>query len=378
MIVNRYLAREIFWAVAFVLAALLSLFFFIDFLTELDSVRGAYKASHAALYVLLEIPANAYQLMPVATLIGAIVALAQFAANSEFTIMRVSGFSSRQAAWSMVKAGALIAPLTFVVGEYLMPPAQAYAEKMKFSRLGSSAPLTLRSGFWVKDLVFDQNGSATGTRFVNAAKVLVDGSLLDVRVYEFDAQARLISLAQAKNATYSANQGWALSNLTETRFISSERERGLFAGQELVYRTELVKEVSRVWPARIDANALASVFVDPTRMSALSLWRYIQHLKRTHQNTTQHDYALWRKVVYPSAVWVMLLLALPFAYLHTRSGGVSFKIFAGVMVGIVFYLANSLAQHLGVLNNWPPVFTLLPTVLALLGATFWLRWVSRH
>jgi lipopolysaccharide export system permease protein len=140
----------------------------------------------------------------------------------------------------------------------------------------------------------------------------------------------------------------------------------------------VIREQTRQWPARIDTNTLTAAYVDPARMSALSLWHYQQHLSRTGQQSIKHQYALWRKAGYPLAVIVMLLLALPFAYLHTRSGGVSFKIFAGVMVGIAFYLMDSLAQHLGILNEWPAIATFVPAMLALLIATFWLRWVSRH
>ena len=379
MIFARYLAREIYLAVAFVLLVLLALFFFIDFLSEVKSVgQGQYRTLHAALYVLLEAPANAYQLMPIAALIGAIYALAQFAANSEFTIMRVSGLSTRVAAWNMVKAAGVLAVLTFVMGEYIMPPVQTYAEKMKYSRLGGNAPLVMRSGFWIKDIPLDAQGQPSGRRFVNAAKVLPDGSLQDVRVYELNRESRLTALARAESATYNDQSGWQLKNVTETRFISRQSQAGMLAGFELLDKTAVIREQTRQWPARIDTNTLTAAYVDPARMSALSLWHYQQHLSRTGQQSIKHQYALWRKAGYPLAVIVMLLLALPFAYLHTRSGGVSFKIFAGVMVGIAFYLMDSLAQHLGILNEWPAIATFVPAMLALLIATFWLRWVSRH
>ena len=53
----------------------------------------------------------------------------------------------------------------------------------------------------------------------------------------------------------------------------------------------------------------------------------------------------------------MMGLALPFAYMHVRSGGVSLKIFAGIMLGLVFHLLNSLFAHLGAINTWPPLIS---------------------
>lgn len=376
MIIWRYLNREILWAVSFVLLVLLALFFFIDFLSEIEGVgQGNYRTVHAALYVLLEAPANAYQLMPIAALIGAIYALAQFAANSEFTIMRVSGWSTRQAARGMVKTAALLALLTFFLGEYVMPPAQAYAEKMKYSRIGSNAPLVMRSGFWIKDIPLDARGLPAGRRFVNASSVQPDGRLQDVLVYELDAQSQLTAIARAESAVYSDSTGWQLNEVVETRLIRMPLSS---AQNQAQVKTEVVTETTRLWPARIDSNALTAAFVDPARMSTWSLWQYQRHLARTGQQSLKHKYALWRKIGYPAAVIVMMLLALPFAYLHTRSGGVSLKIFAGVMVGIGFYIIDSLTQHLGVLNVWSPLWTFMPSLLALCAAAVWLRWVSRH
>jgi len=75
----------------------------------------------------------------------------------------------------------------------------------------------------------------------------------------------------------------------------------------------------------------------------------------------------------------MMALALPFAYLHVRSGGISLKIFSGIMIGMVFYLINSLFSHLGMLNTWPPVITaLVPSLLFMGLAVLGLRYVERN
>ena len=75
----------------------------------------------------------------------------------------------------------------------------------------------------------------------------------------------------------------------------------------------------------------------------------------------------------------MMALALPFAYLHFRSGGVSLKIFTGVMIGVSFYLLNSVFSHIGLLNTWPPFVTAaLPSSLYLMAAMLALWWVEKH
>ncbi len=114
-------------------------------------------------------------------------------------------------------------------------------------------------------------------------------------------------------------------------------------------------------------------------MSAYDLVNYTQYLSENNRETARYEIALWKKVVYPFAVFVMMALALPFAYLHFRSGGVSLKIFTGIMIGVSFQLINSLFSHLGLLNTWPPFATaILPSLLFLMAAIGTLLWVERH
>ena len=91
-LIGRYLTREIAFGVVFVLFGFLGLFAFFDLVNELDDLgRGAYRIQHAIGYVALSLPSHVYELMPIAALIGAIYALAQFASHSEFTAMRAAG-----------------------------------------------------------------------------------------------------------------------------------------------------------------------------------------------------------------------------------------------------------------------------------------------
>ena len=119
--------------------------------------------------------------------------------------------------------------------------------------------------------------------------------------------------------------------------------------------------------------------VQPERQSALSLIRYIGHLSENHQRTDRYEIALWKKVLYPLVCLVMMALALPFAYLHVRAGTVSLKIFAGIMIGVLFYAMNKLFSHLGLINTWPPfVVAALPAFVVLVCAFAALYWVERR
>ena len=53
----------------------------------------------------------------------------------------------------------------------------------------------------------------------------------------------------------------------------------------------------------------------------------------------------------------MVVLALPFAYLHFRSGGITSYVFGGVLIGISFFLLNNVFGYIGNLQNWWPWLT---------------------
>ena len=101
--IARYLSREVLQASFFVFAALTTLFALFDLINELDSLgKGAYGFLAVLLYVALNIPGHLYDLLPVAALIGSLLALARLVSNSELTVMFASGLSMRRvAAWMM-------------------------------------------------------------------------------------------------------------------------------------------------------------------------------------------------------------------------------------------------------------------------------------
>jgi lipopolysaccharide export system permease protein len=380
-ILQRYFAVEIIRASAFVLLAFLALFSFFDVMSELQSVgTGGYMLQHAFIYVLLGLPGYAYELMPIAALIGTIYVLAQFASRSEFTIMRVSGLSTRQAAAMLARIGILFALLTFVFGEYLAPKATEFGEKLKLSVKGAAVSQEFRSGLWAKDVIRENGitGNVLGTRFLNVREMRPSGELLGLRIYEFDRDFRLIEYIIAARADYAGRNVWKLTQVTESKFpVSATRIGANLLDLNTAVSTRKLASSSLV--SEITPSILSVLFADPDRMSAKDLSVYSRHLAENKQQTERYEIAYWRKLIYPFAVFVMMAVALPFAYLHFRSGGVSLKIFTGIMIGVSFQLLNRLFSHIGMLNTWPPFATaVLPSVLFLLAAIATLLWVERH
>ena len=121
---------------------------------------------------------------------------------------------------------------------------------------------------------------------------------------------------------------------------------------------------------------MVSAAVLPDRMTTVDLFRYIQHLAENGQTSQRYEIEFWRKVLYPLGCLVMVALALPFAYLHSRAGGITCKVFGGVMLGISFVLLNNVFGHIGMLRSWTPWLTAaapgLLYILLSLAAFSWL------
>ena len=342
--IERYLAGQVYSAVGFALLGFLGLFAFFDLIRELgDLGQGDYNLRKIFAYVLLSAPTHAYELFPVVVLIGTLYVLAQLASNSEFTVMRVSGLSPLQAAKVLARIGIAFAAVTFVVGEWVAPIAEESAQKMKLRAMSSLIGQDFRSGLWFRD----------ERAFINVREARQANVLDGVRIYEFDSAYRLSVLSAAERGEYQGGGHWMLREVVQTRFTPQGPRIAKFP--EMDWRSAVTPELINV------------LIVVPERMSAWALYRYIQHLASNRQKTERYEIAMWKKLFYPLAVFVMMALALPFAYLHARSGMVGVKVFLGIMLGIFFHVINSLFAHVGLLQNWPPV-----AAAALPGAAFFL------
>jgi lipopolysaccharide export system permease protein len=309
----------------------------------------------ALIFVALSIPGHLYELLPVAALIGTLFAMAQLVIHSEYAVMRTSGMSILSLAMSVVQIGLLFAAATFITGEFLAPVSEEAAQKLRLKQSSSVVAQAFRSGLWVKD-----EGA-----FVNVARVLYDATLQDVRIYNFDDQYRLRSISQAREGKFVRENLWTLKDVVMTRFAEDH--------------TSIASYATLDWRSVLTPGILSVLLVPPEKMSLWTLFSYVQHLRENRQESARYEIALWNKVVYPVAVLVMMVLALPFAYMNVREGGVSTKIFAGIMLGLGFHLLNRLFGHLGQLAAWPPmVAALLPTVAFLALALLMIRRLERR
>ena len=343
--IRRLLYGEVFSAVAFVTLGFLALFSFFDFVDQLPSIGRpgpgvAYQLPQAASYVLLMVPNHLYELLPITVLIGTIFVMARLAQSSEFTILRTSGLGPWRALRTLLAIGATFVVLTFVIGDYLAPWADRTGQLLKARFHGN---ITVgQTGAWLREK------QPYGQFAVNVNALASDGSMRGVRIFEFDNQGFLVSMTRSQTAHFSSDDAWLLDQADRTEFNSQ--------GAETV-RVDKTQTATLRWPTGITAEMVSAAVLRPDRMGTINLFQYIRHLNANGQSAERYEIEFWKKVFYPLSCLVMVVLALPFAYLHFRTEGISGYVFGGVMAGISFFFLNNVFGYVGELQHWQPWLT---------------------
>ena len=379
--VRRLLYSQIIAAVIFVAAAFLALSFFTDFVDALRDVgRHGYTLVDAIWDCVLELPGHFYDVFPIALLIGTTLALARLAQTSEFTILRTGGLGPARALWLLGGIGLASALLMVGVGDWLMPLAerQASLHRAQFSQ-GQGLKLG-QSGAWLRERAPQTDGQMH-TVTVNVGAAEGQDHFRQVRVFEFDHLGRLVRRVSAEQARVEpigrgkAGSMWHLQGVTDTRWPGHFTMPGETTNLNIAGIDER-RLPAMDWQSSLTPMVVAASVLPPDTMSTLSLWRYTQHLASNAQAAQRYEIQFWKRACAPLVCMVMLALALPFAYLHARSGGMSLKIFGGVMLGISFVLVNHISSHLGLLHQWTPwIAAALPSLVYLglsMSAFIWL------
>ncbi len=366
--VRRMLYRDVVSSVTFVALAFLSLSFFIDFVDELQKIgRPGFTLWAAVGGALLELPGNLYELLPIAVLIGTIYAMARLAQTSEFTILRTGGLSPMRALRLLTVLGLAFSALTFAIGDFVVPFTERQTVLLKAALSGGRkiGP----TGAWLKE----RRATAEGERSysVNVAGIDGRGTLEGIRIFEFDGDGRHLSRIVARQGQVQADATWMLTDVEVTSWPAAGS-----AAQDSVQRQTLP---TLAWPSTLSAGVVSAAVLPLKTMSTVELWRYSAHLSDQEQAAQRYEIQFWKKALYPLACIVLTALSLPFAYLHARAGGISLKVFGGIMLGIGFVLLNNVAGHIGLLRGWTPwLVAAMPSALFMLLSLAAFGWLVRY
>ena len=322
-IIDRYVGSAVISATVVVLVVLVAIFAFFTFIDELEDLgRGSYGLGQVAMVVALRVPGLAYDLLPIAALIGALLGLGALMERNEIPVVRCAGVSKLRITGSVMKAGLIIVAGAIVVGELIFPAADQYSRNLRTHALDNFISEQSGNGFWARD----------GNSFINIREILPGEWFRDINILEFDGENHLRIATRAESAHFRDGE-WELRGLKQT----------LFDGE-----TPRSRNLDRAsWQSVLDPDLIGMVAINPESLSVFDLTRYVQFIKKNGQSAQRWEQALWVKVAYPVATAAMIFLAIPIVMRHSRGISTGRRIMTGALIGLAFHVLNQASGHLG-------------------------------
>ena len=346
-ILTQYMMRAILVTTSLVLLVLLALAGLFEFIAELDDTQGDYQTPQVILYSLLRLPQLAFEMIPIAVLIGSLLALGALASNSEIIVMRSAGLSIGRLSGMVGVAGLTLLVLTGLLGEFIGPPLDYFARNMRMEARFGQSDDRLGQEAWVRD----------GEVFLHFERVSTDFDFGSIYLFRFNESNELSSIARAENSGIDDNDNWILQNFSETRFADD--------GVQVAESTVAVESFN------IDAEVLGISLVKPQSLSGRGLMSYINYLKRNNLDADRYETELWYRISRTVTVVIMPLLALAFVFGSLRTGGAGARLMIGVVIGLAYYLASEMLANSGQVFNFnPAVIAWLPSGVLLLVTLF--------
>ena len=339
-IVQRYFIANLAWPTVLALAVLVGIFAFLSLIDQLeDAGRGNYDTYQAITYVILTLPRLAYEIMPVAAMIGGMTCMALLSRNSELDVIRLAGVSEYSLAGFLAKAALVVVLFSVLVGEFVVPASEIKARYQRSIALTEQVAMQTKYGFWARDR----------NSFINIRKILPGNVIEEIYIYEFDDQDRLRSTITADNARYTDDR-WVLEGVDRT-----------IIGHSGISREQYNRAA---WESWVDDGLINLVIINPLYMSLWNLSDSIRALKSNAQSAAAYEQAFYGKLVRPFTILALVILAIPVVAARKRSDGLGQHVFTGALIGVIFYFVNSASGHIGIVYGLHPfVSSAFPTLL---------------
>ncbi len=338
--IDRYLYRTVLLYAFMAMAVLLTLGALFLFISQQSDIGiGDYTVGEAFLYTFLNLPGQAFELLPIGAMIGALMGLGSLASGSELVVTRASGVSVWRIAWPVGLAGLTLALAMYGIGEYVAPPMAQLAKREKTTSKLADISFAGSSSAWVKE----------GNLILRVGTGEVDQAFGGVSLFELDGN-RLRSVKHAERISVADPGHWRLHNVSTTRFGDGKID------------SEVVPEMTMTSSVNPDFLGLAAT--DPDLLTLRGLASYIDHLRRNHLGTASYEIGYWSRIARLFAVIVVTLLALPFVFGPLRTTGAGARTVIGVLLGVVFFLITGMVEKGGQLFGVNPALVgWLPTVV---------------
>lgn len=336
---DRYIVTTVAGAMVLVLVVVLSLDLLFGYIAELDDTQGDYQALQALWYIILTLPRRIYDYLPLAAFIGCLTGMGALASSSELVVMRAAGISLKRIVWSAMKPALALVVVGLVLGEYVAPQFEKIAQSQKVMAQSGRVNVAAETGFWHRE----------EDSFMHFNAVQPDGTLIGVSLFHYGGEHWLEDALHAQRATYE-DGNWLLHDVVRTRIALDGTERE--TAETLAWDTELTPEV------------LGVLIVKPDNLAITGLYTYATYLNSQGLNADQYWMSFWKKTLQPLATAVLVLVAISFVFGPLRSVTMGFRVFTGIVVGLLFKYMQDLLGPMSTIYGFDPILATLVPILA--------------
>ncbi|MEW6323760.1 MAG: LPS export ABC transporter permease LptG [Nitrospirota bacterium] len=350
LLLHRYLLREFLraWSLIFLTLAIVTEA--IDIFTRLrrDAANPLPLGKFAA-YLLLHFGQMLLILVPIATLMAAILSLGLMSKRHELLAMRTAGLAPWRIVLPLVLFGILSSSLLAAANWTVIPVATRQAELIRDSQLPARA----------KKALFGQNRvwlQVDRQRLMNIQLVHPTLAVLHgVTIYRLAPDFSLEELTEAASIEYREGQWW-IAEGTRWRF---QPDRSVVT--EALHRT----------PVDLNKNPsdFRDIVLDPDEVDGPQLAQYIDQLRRSGLASARYEINYYAKLAVPASSALLMLIGVALGMRYGRGPQVAQNVAAAIMISIVYALAHAYAVASGLkgLLDPPAAAWLANGVLLLAG-----------
>ena len=351
-VVDKYIGRNVANMVVYCTLGLVALSSLIKFVDQLRNVgKGEFDFIACMQYVGLTVPGQVVMFFPLGVLLGTVLALGNLASSSELIVMQALGKSRFSIVWSACKAVIPLIVLIMLLGEYVAPESEKKADALISEAVSNGQVAVTTRGIWFRE----------GNSFINISLLMSDGDLQSVTRYTFSdtIPKKLLRTEIAESGEWKDGT-WIMKNISVTDY-----------GYERIIRSQ---EAEKAWNINLTPKNVEVVGVHANELSISGLNEYIKYVTKNGQKADRYVLELYRKIISPITVLVVLLLASSTIFGPLRSASMGARILVGILVGFGFYFVNeTLAPFTIFYGVYPIVGAVIPTLTVLAFAILLLR-----
>ena len=334
-IMDRYLVEELRGPFVFGLTA----FTLIFVATQLLALGRLVSEEHAPLwaaivYFLWQMPGVVLLVIPMAMLLGVLLAMQRLSGESEVTALKAGGISLARIVAPLLVVGFGLSLVSLLIQEDLVPLANDQAAYVRQSVIehASSALSNLSA-------VTQLPGGGKQVTIAGAFDVQTQG-LLNVTVIRYDNKQKAQDIIFAERARYVAPT-WTFENATTYSFQGDTTTQS-------VAKTMQVDIGER--PNQIAKQSLQ--IADPQQLSRAEISDRIASGRLAPEQVRHFTAVYAEKLAQPFSAFVFTLIAVPFGLRPVRGGGTGVGFGLAIPIVFVYYVISTVCLTLGSTAAW--------------------------